>query len=87
MNGMSRPIALTCPAVRDPDLDNPLTRTALPVLQKWRDNLEVEPISVILTDAHGVALSRPTADRDLERDLDSVQLAPGFSYAEEFVGA
>ena len=71
--------------VRDPDLDTPLTRTALPVLQNLRDNLEGEPISVILTDAHGVALSRLTADRDLERYLDSVQLAPGFSYAEEFV--
>jgi sigma-54 dependent transcriptional regulator, acetoin dehydrogenase operon transcriptional activator AcoR len=34
----------------------------------------------------GVALSRLTADRDLERHLDSVQLAPGFSYAEELVG-
>ena len=31
-------------------------------------------------------LSRLTADRDLERHLDRVQLAPGFSYAEEFVG-
>src|SRR5690349_21929219 len=72
--------------VRDPDLDTPLTRNALPVLQDLRENLEGQPISVILTDAHGVALSRLTADHDLERHLDSVQLAPGFSYAEEFVG-
>jgi len=72
--------------VRDPDLDTPLTRNALPVLQNLRENLEGQPISVILTDAHGVALSRLTADHDLERHLDSVQLAPGFSYAEEFVG-
>lgn len=72
--------------VRDPDLDTPLTRSALPVLQNLHENLEGEPISVILTDAHGVALSRLTADHDLERHLDSVQLAPGFSYAEEFVG-
>ncbi len=33
-----------------------------------------------------MALSRLTADHDLERHLDSVQLAPGFSYAEELVG-
>ena len=72
--------------VRDPDLDTPLTRTALPVLQNLRESLQGEPVSVILTDAHGVALSRLTADRDLERHLDRVQLAPGFSYAEEFVG-
>jgi sigma-54 dependent transcriptional regulator, acetoin dehydrogenase operon transcriptional activator AcoR len=72
--------------VRDPDLDTPLTRNGLPVLHDLRENLEGQPISVILTDAHGVALSRLTADHDLERHLDSVQLAPGFSYAEEFVG-
>ena len=72
--------------VRDPDLDTQLTRTALPVLQNLREDLRGEPVSVILTDAHGVVLSRLTADRDLERYLDSVQLAPGFSYAEEFVG-
>jgi transcriptional regulator of acetoin/glycerol metabolism len=72
--------------VRDPDLDTPLTRTALPVLQNLREGLEGEPISVVLTDGAGVVLSRLTADHDLERHLDSVQLAPGFSYAEEFVG-
>ena len=72
--------------VRDPDLDTPLTRAALPVLQNLRENLQGELVSVILTDAHGVALSRLTADHDLERHLDRVQLAPGFSYAEEFVG-
>src|SRR5947207_9833376 len=72
--------------VRDPSLDTPLTRNALPVLQNLHENLEGQPISVILTDAHGVALSRLTADHDLERHLDRVQLAPGFSYAEEFVG-
>jgi len=72
--------------VRDPDLDTPLTRTALPVLQNLRENLQGELVSVILTDAHGVALSRLTADRGLERHLDRVQLMPGFSYAEKFVG-
>jgi transcriptional regulator of acetoin/glycerol metabolism len=72
--------------VRDPDLDTPLARTALPVLQKLREDLQGEPVSVILTDAQGVALSRLTADHDLERHLDRVQLAPGFSYAEEFAG-
>ena len=72
--------------VRDPDLDTPLTRTALPVLQNLREGLEGEPISVVLTDGAGVVLSRLTADRDLERHLDGVQLAPGFSYAEETVG-
>jgi len=72
--------------VRDPDLDTPLTRTALPVLRQLRESLEGQPISVILTDANGVVLTRLAADHDLDRHLDSVKLAPGFSYAEEFVG-
>ena len=72
--------------VRDPDLDTPLTRSALPILRNLREHLDGQPISVILTDAAGVVLTRLAADHDLDRHLDSVQLAPGFSYAEEFVG-
>src|SRR5690348_14630438 len=71
---------------RDPDLDTPLTRSAMPILRHLRENLEGQAISVILTDANGVVLSRMTADTDLDRHLDGVMLAPGFSYAEEFVG-
>jgi transcriptional regulator of acetoin/glycerol metabolism len=77
---------VTLPYVRDPNLDTPLTRNAMPVLRNLRQHLEGQPISVILTDAAGVVLSRMTADHDLERHLDGVQLAPGFSYAEEYVG-
>ena len=72
--------------VRDPDRDTPLARSALPVLQNLRESLAGESVSVVLADGAGVVLSRLTADRDMERHLDGVQLAPGFSYAEEFVG-
>jgi transcriptional regulator of acetoin/glycerol metabolism len=72
--------------VREPDLDTPLSRNALPILRDLRDNLEGQPISVVLTDARGVLLTRLTADRDLERHLDGVQILPGFCYAEQFVG-
>jgi transcriptional regulator of acetoin/glycerol metabolism len=72
--------------VRDPDMDTPLTRSALPVLRHLRENVDGQPISVILTDPAGVVLARLTADRDLERHLDGVKLAPGFSYAEDLVG-
>src|SRR5437660_2982905 len=72
--------------VRDPDLDTPLTRSAVPVLRHLRNHLEGQPISLILTDSAGVVLSRMTADHDLERHLDGVKLAPGFSYAAEDVG-
>jgi sigma-54 dependent transcriptional regulator, acetoin dehydrogenase operon transcriptional activator AcoR len=77
---------VTLSYIRDPDMDTPLTRSALPVLKSLHENLDGQPISVILTDAAGVVLSRLTADNDLERHLDGVQLAPGFSYAEEQVG-
>jgi sigma-54 dependent transcriptional regulator, acetoin dehydrogenase operon transcriptional activator AcoR len=72
--------------VRDPDLDTPLTRSARPVLRSLRENLEGQPVSVVLADARGVLLSRLTADPDFGRHLDGVQLLPGFSFAEEFVG-
>jgi sigma-54 dependent transcriptional regulator, acetoin dehydrogenase operon transcriptional activator AcoR len=72
--------------VRDPDLDTPLTRSAMPVLRSLCEHLDGQPISVILTDPAGVVLTRMTADHDLERHLDGVKLAPGFSYAEEHVG-
>jgi sigma-54 dependent transcriptional regulator, acetoin dehydrogenase operon transcriptional activator AcoR len=72
--------------VRDPDLDTPLTRSAMPVLRHLRENVDGQPISVILTDSAGIVLARLTADGDLERHLDGVKLAPGFSYAEDQVG-
>jgi len=72
--------------VRDPDLDSPLTRSALPVLRGLRDHLDGQPISVILTDPAGLVLTRMTGDADFERHLDKVLLVPGFSYAEEWVG-
>src|SRR5262249_3283348 len=57
-----------------------------PVLRQLHEQLDGQPISIILTDADGVVLTRLTADHDLERRLDRVMLAPGFSYAEEVVG-
>ena len=72
--------------VRDPNLDTPLTRSAEPVLRHLREQLDGQSVSIVLTDPAGVVLSRLTADAELERHLDRVNLAPGFSYAEEFVG-
>jgi sigma-54 dependent transcriptional regulator, acetoin dehydrogenase operon transcriptional activator AcoR len=72
--------------LRDPDLESNLARTAEPVLRHLHEQLDGQPISIILTDAAGLVLSRLTADHDLERHLDGVKLAPGFSYAEERVG-
>ena len=72
--------------VRDPNLDTPLTRSAEPVLRHLSDQLDGPSLSIVLTDAAGVVLTRMTADGTLERHLDRVHLAPGFSYAEGVVG-
>jgi transcriptional regulator of acetoin/glycerol metabolism len=72
--------------IRDPDPETVLARSAEPVLRNLHEQLDGQPISIILTDASGLVLSRLTADHDLERHLDGVKLAPGFSYSEEFVG-
>jgi len=61
--------------VRDPDLDTPLTRSAEPVLRRLREQLDGQPLSIVLTDATGVVLSRLTADAELERQLDRVPRA------------
>ena len=74
------------PYIRDPESDTPLTRSAEPVLRTLRDQLDGQQVSIVLTDSSGLVLVRLTAGDELERHLDKVMLAPGFSYAEEFVG-
>jgi transcriptional regulator of acetoin/glycerol metabolism len=69
-----------------PDLDTMLARSAEPVLRHLHEQLDGQPISIILTDATGLVLRRLTGDRDLERQLDTIMLIPGFSYAEDVVG-
>src|SRR6516164_213370 len=70
----------------EPDLETRLVRGSEPVLRKLHQELAGQPISIILTDADGLVLARLTGDHDLERALDGIKLAPGFSYAEERVG-
>jgi transcriptional regulator of acetoin/glycerol metabolism len=70
----------------DQNLDTPLIRGATPVLDRLGDQLEGQPISLILTDPTGVVLSQHTGDTDLHRHLERVELAPGYSYGERFVG-
>ena len=72
----------------DPDisLDTRLARSALPVLRGLSEQLEGQSVSVILTDPTGLVLTRMTGDKKLESHLDRVLLAPGFNYAEKFVG-
>ncbi|MQA03366.1 MAG: GAF domain-containing protein [Streptosporangiales bacterium] len=74
------------PYVPDQDLETPLVRAAGPVLTRLGDTLGGQSISLILTDQTGLVLSRQSGDPDLNRHLESVELAPGFSYGERFVG-
>ncbi|MCF8590542.1 sigma-54-dependent Fis family transcriptional regulator [Gordonia liuliyuniae] len=74
------------PFVREPELDSPLVAAARPIMRRLAEGLESEPVSAILTSDDGVVLSRVGAVGRLGRDLDTVRLAPGFSYAESFVG-
>ena len=68
------------------DLDTRLSRSAEPVLRSLGEQLQGQPVSIVLTDHTGLVLRRLTGDGALERHLDRVLLAPGFSYAEEHVG-
>ena len=56
------------------------------VLTDLHRTLSGEPVSMMLTDADGVVLSRLSGDRQLLAALDEVYLAPGFAYAERDVG-
>ena len=56
------------------------------VLADLHRTLAGEPVSMMLTDAEGVVLSRLSGDRSLLQALDDVHLAPGFAYAERDVG-
>jgi transcriptional regulator of acetoin/glycerol metabolism len=70
----------------EPDLSTLLARAAEPVLRHLHEQLDGQPISIVLTDANGLVLRRLTGDHDLERKLDAIMLVPGFSYAEDVVG-
>jgi sigma-54 dependent transcriptional regulator, acetoin dehydrogenase operon transcriptional activator AcoR len=81
-----RPDRLDLPLEPGTDDDTILTRAAEPVLREIADLFATEPVSVILCDADAVVLNRLTGDSGLEQHLNRVWLAPGFSYAEQFVG-
>lgn len=65
---------------------SPFLDLAAPVLHQLTDLMASEPVSVILCDTEGVVLERRTGDTALSQHLDRVWLAPGFSYAERYVG-
>jgi transcriptional regulator of acetoin/glycerol metabolism len=74
------------PFVREPDTDTPLMHAAAPVLRRIAEDLSAQAVSVVLTSADGLVLDRIAPDSKIERMLDDVHLARGYSYAEEFAG-
>ncbi|RSM45616.1 Fis family transcriptional regulator [Actinoplanes sp. ATCC 53533] len=77
---------ILAPFIRDPDLETPLARGASPILDVLHEQLRGEEVGTILTDQSGLVLDRRVSSLQISKALDTVQLAPGFSYAEKFVG-
>lgn len=77
---------IECPY--DPDFDprSKLAMASAPVLDRLAEVLSDTPVSLILTDSKGRIRERRTGDQVLDQHLDDINLAPGFSYAEEYVG-
>jgi transcriptional regulator of acetoin/glycerol metabolism len=77
---------IQAPYNADFDPHSRLATAARPVLDRLSDALHGTPMCLILTDSKGRVRERRTGDRALHRHLDDICLAPGFSYAEEYVG-
>jgi signal transduction histidine kinase len=80
------PDRMDLPFVQEPDADSPLINAAAPVLDRIADDLSAQAVSIILTSSNGLVLERLASDSSVMNALDAVSLAPGYSYAEEFVG-
>lgn len=74
------------PYQEDVDIDTLLTRAAKEPLDRVQSQIADQPVALVLTDSKGVILDRRVGESDLACYLDRVCLAPGFTYAERFVG-
>jgi signal transduction histidine kinase len=74
------------PFVQEPNAGSPLATAAAPVLGRITEDLSGQAVSIILTSSDGLVLQRLASDPSMMNALDKVRLAPGYSYAEEFVG-
>lgn len=77
---------IQAPYNADFDPHSRLATAARPVLDRLSGVLQDTPMCLILTDSKGRVRERRTGDQALHRHLDDISLAPGFSYAEEYVG-
>lgn len=70
----------------DYDRESRLVRAATPVLDRLEQALAGSDVCVIVTDRNGWVRDRRVGEKRLSAHLDRVHLAPGFNYAEQFVG-
>ncbi|MFE5813855.1 sigma-54-dependent Fis family transcriptional regulator [Streptomyces sp. NPDC056479] len=78
--------SLDAPYLDNPNLDSPLARAALPILDALHEQLADDPVSTMITDRNGVVLSRKVSHDGLTTHLNRVRLAPGHVFAERYVG-
>ncbi|MCZ9347381.1 sigma 54-interacting transcriptional regulator, partial [Streptomyces sp. TRM76130] len=81
-----RPDEVVVPYQPDYDRESRLVRAATPVLDRLERALAGSDACVIVTDRKGWVRDRRVGEKRLSAHLDRVHLAPGFNYAEEFVG-
>ena len=84
-SGLS-PERFSAPYADDGDHDGVLVRAARPVLDSLIDDLASTSVGLVLTDRRGDILDRWVPERSLGTQLDRVDLAPGFVYAEAAIG-
>ncbi|RII14194.1 Acetoin catabolism regulatory protein [Streptomyces sp. YIM 130001] len=70
----------------DYDRESRLVRASTPVLDRLEQTLAGSDACVIVTDRKGWVRDRRVGEKRLSAHLDRVHLAPGFNYAEQFVG-
>jgi transcriptional regulator of acetoin/glycerol metabolism len=68
------------------DTDSLVSRAALPVLDRWQQQLADTGTTLFLSDRGGRIVARRTSDSSERRRLDSVHAAEGFDYSEDAVG-
>ncbi|MFB7934246.1 sigma-54-dependent Fis family transcriptional regulator [Streptomyces sp. NPDC056039] len=78
--------SLDAPYLDNPNLDSPLVRAALPILNTLHEQLADDPVSTMITDRNGVVLSRKVSHEGLTTHLNRVRLAPGHVFSERYVG-
>ncbi len=80
------PDQVELPYVREPNRGSRLARAAAPVLQRVTDDLASHAVSVVLSSTDGVVIERSAAEVSILTALDAINLAPGYSLAEEVAG-